>query len=69
MTMMLTNDSTDLHQLQRLTLRIERNLLKQSYLETILKAARTAIAGHRQELRALQTRMTRTGAGKAKAQR
>jgi hypothetical protein len=63
---MLTNAPADLHHVRRLMLQIERNLLKQSCLETILQDARTTVAGHRQELRTLRTRMARDRAAKPK---
>ncbi len=60
----MTKDSRDFKQLQRLILQIERDLLKQSRLKTILLNADTTLAGHRQDLRKVRARITRARATK-----
>ena len=50
---------TDRAQLMRLVLCLERDVLAQAQLRTLLAAADVAIAGHRQEVRNLKARMAR----------
>jgi hypothetical protein len=45
---------------KRLILQIERDLLAQAHLRTLLTQAGTIVAGHRAELRAVKTRINRT---------
>jgi hypothetical protein len=47
-------------QFQRLLLQIERDLVTQSQLKTLLTAADKAVAEDRQELRAVKARIKRT---------
>ena len=52
--------------MRRLILQVERDLLKQSRLKTMLLAASVTVADHRQELRTAKDRMTRAGRAKGK---
>ena len=54
---MLSEDRTEF---KRLTLQVERDAVAQAALTLLLKDARVAAAGHRQELRDLTSRMRRT---------
>jgi hypothetical protein len=49
-----------LTELQRLILRIERDLVAQAQLRTLLRFADKAVANDRQELRTIKTRIKRT---------
>jgi hypothetical protein len=51
---------TDRVELKRLTLQIERDLLAQAQLRTLLTAADSTIADHRQNLRDVKTRIRRS---------
>lgn len=62
--MTLTKYLDDFKEVQRLILQIERDLLKQSRLKTMLLTASESVADHRQELRTVKARMARTGRGK-----
>ena len=62
--MTLTKYLDDFKEVQRLILQIERDLLKQSRLKTMLLTASETVADHRQELRTVKTRMARAGRGK-----
>jgi hypothetical protein len=54
---------TDRARFTGLILRIERGLLAQAQLRTLLAAADTTVAGHRQELRSLKARIARRSPG------
>jgi hypothetical protein len=58
--MALTNYLTDFKETTRLILQIERDVLAQTHLSTLLISARATLAGHREELHAVQARITRT---------
>ena len=45
---------------KRLVLQIERDLLAETHLRTLLAAASTTVAGRRHELRAIEARIKRT---------
>ena len=59
--MALTKHRADFKETKRLILQIERDLLKQSRLKTLLLAADVTVADHRQELRTVKARVTRAG--------
>ena len=60
--------NTDRSEFKRLMLQIERDLLAQAFLRERLTTAGHTVAGHRQELRTVKARLTRTGrASKAPA--
>jgi hypothetical protein len=50
---------TNRSEFKRLILQIERDLLAETHLRTLLAAASTTVAGRRQELRAVETRIKR----------
>jgi hypothetical protein len=50
---------TDRAEFTRLILQIERDLLSQAQLRTLLTAAGAAVADHRRELRRIEARLTR----------
>ena len=52
--------TTNRTEFKRLILQIERDLLAETHLRTLLTAATTTIAGHRQELRSVEARIKRT---------
>jgi hypothetical protein len=60
------NESNESREVRRLILQVERDLLKQSRLKTMLLAASVTVADHRQELRTAKDRMTRAGRAKGK---
>jgi hypothetical protein len=60
---------TDRAEFKRLILQIERDLLAQAQLRTLLTAADNTIAGHRQKLRKVKARIKRTQRVKKRAQR
>jgi hypothetical protein len=63
-----TKNLTDFNDVRRLVLQIERDLLKQSCLKTMLATASVTIANNRQELRTVKNRMARAGrAGRRQA--
>jgi len=51
---------TNRSEFKRLMLQIERDLLAETHLRTLLAAASTTIAGRRLELRAIEARIKRT---------
>jgi hypothetical protein len=51
---------TNRSEFKRLILQIERDLLAETHLRTLLAAASTTMAGRRLELRALEARLKRT---------
>jgi len=51
---------SDRAQFSRLILQIERDLLSQAHLRTLLTDAATTVAGHRRELRTIEARLKRT---------
>jgi hypothetical protein len=53
--------NTDRSEFKRLILQIERDLLAQAYLRERLTTAGDTVAGHRQELRRVRARLTRSG--------
>jgi len=53
----------DRAEFKRLILQIQRDLLAQSHLRTLLLTAGTTVAGHKKELRTLQARIKRTKPG------
>jgi hypothetical protein len=50
---------SDRAQFTRLILQIERDLLSQAHLRTLLTDASTTVAGHRRELRTIEARLKR----------
>jgi hypothetical protein len=50
---------TNRSEFKRLILQIERDIVAATHLRTLLAAASTTVAGHRQELRAIQARIKR----------
>ncbi len=67
--MTLAKHLADFKEVQRLILQIERDLLKQSRLKTMLLTASETVADHRQELRTVKARMARAGRGKRRPAR
>ena len=67
--MTLAKHLVDFKEVQRLILQIERDLLKQSRLKTMLLTASETVADHRQELRTVKARMVRAGGGKRRPAR
>ena len=55
--------TTDRAELSRLILQIERDLLSQAHLRTLLTAAGATVAGHRRELRTIEARLKRARPG------
>jgi hypothetical protein len=53
---------TDRADFRRLILQIERELLSQAHLRTLLTDAAATVAGHRRELRTIEARLKRTRA-------
>jgi hypothetical protein len=51
---------TNRSEFKRLILQIERDLLAETHLRTLLAAANTTLAGRRLELRAIESRIKRT---------
>jgi hypothetical protein len=51
---------TNRPEFNRLILQIERELVAQAHLRRLLTTANTTVAGHQQELRAVEARLTRT---------
>lgn len=51
--------TTDRAEFRRLTLQVERDLLAQTHLRTLLIAADTTIADHRQKMRTVKARIKR----------
>jgi hypothetical protein len=51
---------TDRAEFERLMLQIERDLMAQAHLRTLLTAADTSVTNHVQELQAVKARMRRT---------
>ena len=51
---------SDRAEFTRLILQIERDLLSQAQLRTLLTDAATTVAGHRRELRTIEARLKRT---------
>jgi hypothetical protein len=43
-------------EIRRLIVRIERDLIEQAYLRTLLRAAGASLSGHREELREIKAR-------------
>ena len=60
---------TDHAELKRLILQIERDLLAQSQLRTLLTAADKTVAAHREKLRSVKARVKRTRRVKKRAKR
>jgi hypothetical protein len=58
---------TDRAEFKRLILQIERDLLAQAQLRTLLTAADATIAGHQQKLRSVKARIKRTQRVKRRA--
>jgi hypothetical protein len=52
--------TTDRAEFERLMLLIERDLLAQATLRTLLTSKETRLAAHREELRAVTARITRS---------
>jgi hypothetical protein len=50
---------TDHAEVKRLVLQIERDLLAQAHLRALLTAAGATVTSHRQDLRAVEARITR----------
>jgi len=59
----------DRAELKRLILQIERDLLAQSQLRTLLTAANKTVAAHREKLRSVKARVKRQGGVKKRAKR
>ena len=59
--------ATDFAELKQLMLQIERDLLAQSQLRTLLSAADATVAGHRQRLRVIKARIKRARSVEAAA--
>jgi hypothetical protein len=51
---------TNRSEFKRLILQIERDLLTETHLRTLLAAATTTVDGRRRELRAIEARIKRT---------
>jgi hypothetical protein len=51
---------TDRAEFSRLILQIERDLLSQAQLRTLLAAASTSVVDHRRDLRTIEARLKRT---------
>ena len=60
---------TDRAELKRLLLHIERDLLAQAQLRTLLTAADQTVAAHREKLRSVKARVKRTRRVKKRAKR
>jgi hypothetical protein len=56
--------TTDFNEVQRLILQIERDLLKESRLKTLLLSAGGVVSDHRQELRTAKARMVRAASAR-----
>lgn len=61
--------NADRAELKRLILQIERDLLAQAQLRTLLTAADKTVATHRQKLRSVKARVKRTRHAKKRVQR
>ena len=59
----------DRAELKRLILQIERDLLAQAQLRTLLTAADKTVAAHREKLRSVRARVKRTRRVKGRAKR
>jgi hypothetical protein len=61
--------NADRAELKRLLLQIERDLLAQAQLRTLLTAADQTVAAHREKLRSVKARVKRTRRVKKRAKR
>jgi len=63
----ITSDRPDHIEFKRLMLQIERDLLSQARLRTLLTSASATTAGHREELRTVKARLARARPRKRKS--